>query len=114
MITIRTLFSAVLGYVIENISHGTNKIEDKEEIDSRKDKEIEESELIEESAEEKCALETRVVIIGHLLMAIVITLIVGVFLNSNQSNQSLVLLKNTAFSCVGFLISAAKTHTQSK
>ena len=57
-------------------------------------------------------LEIRVLIIGHVVMFIVALLIIGSFFSIDQTNPSLILLKNTAFAGVGFLISAS--HTKEK
>lgn len=103
MITIRTMFSSILGYIIENISNNKNKKDEGKQEDRQDDRS-------EPQEENKIQIELRVLIVGHILLFITISLIVGAIVNVEQSNQSLVLLKNTVFACIGFLISATKTN----
>lgn len=126
MITIRTIFSSIMGYIIENVSSRSGKEMDplKEANKKQEDDEKEVPKMKEEykkqledgqyECDEACELEARVLIIGHLLLCIIVVLVIGALFDINQSNQSLILLKNTAFACVGFLISATKTNLNNK
>lgn len=118
VITIRTMFSSILGYIIENICTHEDKNNNEEIIK----KAIESTEIITETQEDeimfknegKPTLEIRVIIIGHVLLCIIVTLIIGMFFEIQQSNESLVLLKNTGFACIGFLISATRNNLNKK
>lgn len=150
MIIIRTLFSALFGYIVENFTRDgdeplpTKIIQKGQELEKR---EVDHQEVsyeqedigieayqqegikgdiketikteyhIEERDREEYTLkepmlEIRVLIIGHVVMFIVALLIIGSFFSIDQTNPSLILLKNTAFAGVGFLISAS--HTKGK
>ncbi len=150
MIIIRTLFSALFGYIVENFTRDgdeplpTKIIQKGQELEKR---EVDHQEVsyeqedigieayqqegikgdiketikteyhIEERDREEYTLkepmlEIRVLIIGHVVMFIVALLIIGSFFSIDQTNPSLILLKNTAFAGVGFLISAS--HTKEK
>ena len=147
MIIIRTLFSALFGYIVENFTRDgdeplpTKIIQKGQELEKREvdyqevsyeqedigieayqqegikgdiketiktEYHIEERDREEYTLKEPM-LEIRVLIIGHVVMFIVALLIIGSFFSIDQTNPSLILLKNTAFAGVGFLISASHT-----
>ncbi|MEF9959683.1 MAG: hypothetical protein RR090_09150 [Niameybacter sp.] len=150
MIIIRTMFSSLLGYIIENITNSDkNKKSDKcigktstIGFDVNKDQEETKTSVVNkksngigESTQDKTGPaedpeintiitelennqeqmpELRILIIGHILLFITLILIAGILVQVDQNNQSLVLLKNTAFACVGFLISATKSNMNNK
>ena len=148
MVTLRTLFSSLLGFIIENVTNDgknqkqktttvvaqkeqknaigfqneqkiegkytTTEVMKKEDETSREEREKEiENELTKTLGQidrgPRAKHELRVLLIGHVVLFIVVALVIGAFVGVDQSNQSLVILKNTAFACVGFLISAAKS-----
>lgn len=141
MATIRTLFSSILGFIIENVSSDKTKkkttrrkkaptannnigfkVEDApptEGATNRKGREQKQAEweaVYERGVREfeehpKSKMELRILVVGHVLLFIVIALIIGAFIGVEQNNQSLVMMRNTAFSCVGFLISATKSNS---
>lgn len=82
LVTIRTLFSSIIGCILETTSR---RLSCKDNIMLLKN---------------YC--------IGILSICILSILILSVIFNINVNNPSLLLLKNILFSCVGFLISSTK------
>ena len=116
MSIIRTIFSALLGYIVENVTRSNDKPStiqttttgQEEEQSFANQEQVNKRENIKEDNNiEEPMLEMRVLIIGHMVMFIVVLLIIGAFLDLKQSNASLILLKNSVFTGIGFLISAS-------
>lgn len=121
LITIRTMFSSVLGYIIENISAIDKKnkppkediikqIETNIKSDIEADNNQEISSVPLKSPKQKTLQQKdiRILIMGHVLIFLTLCIIIGAITNVDQNNQSLILLKNTAFASIGFLISSTK------
>ena len=147
--TIRTLFSSLLGFIIENVSRekkdtqttsrsseekttnaigfqdDTKPTAKNEELPTMRH-ETEEEKRNRMLAEEiirtqrlgeidqgpRDKIELRVLLIGHVVFFSIIALVIGGFFGVEQNNQSLTVLRNTVFACVGFLISAAKSRQE--
>ena len=82
LVTIRTLFSSIMGFILEKTSR------------------------------KLLCTETSIMLKNYCIgiLAVLILLIIGgsAILEINVNNPSLILFKNILFSCVGFLISATK------
>lgn len=83
LVTARTVFSAIIGFLIE--------------ISSKK--------II-------CNDKTTIIrnyVVGGVSLLIMVILVLSIIYNVSSINPSLQLLRNTLFSCVGFLISCSKS-----
>lgn len=79
LVTIRTIFSSIVGFILEKSTRLCNP--------------------------DKILLRNKVLIIGCLGVIFTIVVLLSYLLNVNVNNPSLILIKNLLFSCVGFLIS---------
>lgn len=82
LVTIRTLFSSVIGFILET---STRKFSCNDSF-----------------------IKLKNYFIGSLAILIIVLIALATVFSINVNNPSLILLKNLAFSCVGFLISATK------
>lgn len=82
VVTIRTVFSSIIGWILESTSR-------------------------EMLCNDKSLL-LRNYVIGLLALSILMLLGLSIYFSINVNNPSLILLKNTLFSAVGFLISSSK------
>lgn len=83
LVTIRTIFSSIIGYVLESST--------KQVIACKKN-----------------AVVLRNIIVGFIAIGITIIIIFSYFYAVDVNNPSLLLFKNILFSCIGFLISASE------
>lgn len=83
LVTIRTVFSSIVGYMLESSTSKKTVCNDKNAF-------------------------FRNLVVAIISIASTVAIIFSYILNINPDNPSLILLKNSLFSCVGFLISASK------
>lgn len=83
LVTIRTLFSSIIGYILEK---STN------------------SECVD-----KKSYKNKTLIVGILALTCTIIILLSYIFNSNINNPSLIMIKNLAFSAIGYLTSASNS-----
>ncbi len=83
LVAIRTIFSSIIGFLLENCSQ--NKTNCNEKI-----------------------MFFRNLVVGIISITITIVIMVAYIYTVDIDNESMILLKNILFSCIGFLISASK------